>query len=158
NFTAPGTYVFDFIHTGSGVTLNVVPGVKIVTCDDVSFNGNVTVNGVTAANDFTVEAQSTDNHNAFRIGGSVAWVGNVDTPVGGIHIGCGGSTGSILGQLVAGQQVDLEHSLAVNGPSGGNNNQPSADKDATMNHAEKNLNNGANNSLRVHYQEDSVIG
>jgi hypothetical protein len=158
NFTAAGTYVFDNIHTGNGVTINVVPGVKIISCGEVYFGGTVALNGVTQASDFSVEAQSTDNHNAFRIGGGVVWVGNVYTPFGGIHIGSGGTTGSVSGQLVAGGQVDLEHSLAVTGPGGGHNNQPVANKDATMEHAAKNENNGANNSIQVHYQEDSVIG
>ena len=158
NFTTPGNYSFTSIHGGNGSFLNAVPGVKIFVCNQFDFGGLTVGPSTLQQNDLSVEAQSTDNHNAFRIGGGADWIGNVYTPNGGIHIGSGGTTGTVLGQLIAGQQVDLEHGLVVQGPGGGSNNQPASDKDATMSHAAKNENNGANNSLRVHYQEDSVIG
>jgi hypothetical protein len=158
NLTAPGNYFFTSIHAGNGGVMNATPGVKIYTCGEFSWGGLKVFPVTLQQNDVSVEAQSNDDHNAFRIGGGVQWVGNVYTPNGGIHLGSGGTTGTVLGRLVAGQQVDLEHSLVVQGPGGGGHNQPSAGKDATMGHAAKNENNGANNSLRVHYQEDSLVG
>jgi hypothetical protein len=158
NFTSPGTYKFNSIHTANGVTINAVPGVKLLVCDSFQLGAGVSVLPTTLQpGDFTVEVHGNDTHNAFRLGGNPAWIGNVYTPNGGIHIGSGGSNGSVKGQLVAGGQVDLEHSLTVTGGGGGGGGG-GADKDATLNHAAKNENNGANKSLRVKYQEDSVIG
>jgi hypothetical protein len=156
DLTAPGNYFFDSIKAGGGSTINAVPGVHVFVCDAATF-GSITVLGVTAGQ-FSIEVQSSDPENAFRAGGSSAWVGDVFAPNGGIHVGSGGSTASVDGRLTAGQVVDIEHGVVVQAPGGGPGPQDAPPKDATLFHGAKNENNGANNSILVKVQLASVIG
>jgi len=158
NFAAPGNYYFNSISGGSGSVINAVPDVHVFVCNTVTF-GSVTVGPATLTNaDFTLEAQGTDDHNTVRAGGGTTWIGDIFTPNGGIHIGSGGSTASVLGHLWAGGQVDIEHGVVVRVESVGHTNGGSAEKDATLLHGQKVENNGANNSLETHYQVASVVG
>jgi hypothetical protein len=158
NLSAPGNYYFNSISTGNGAVVNAVPGVHVFVCNTVTF-GSVNVLPATLTNtDFTLEAQGTDHHNTVRAGGGSQWIGDVFAPNGGIHIGSGGSTASVLGHLWAGGQVDIEHGVVVKSEATGHTNGGAAEKDATLLHGQKVENNGANNSLETHYQVASVVG
>jgi len=153
NLTGAGNYYFNSITAGNGMRINAVPGVKLFLCGAFDVGTVIVGPASLLAPDFEVEAQSNDIHNAFSIGGASSWIGNVFTPNGGIHIG---NSSSVQGSLHAGGVVDLEHSTTVNPPQPPP--PPVEHKDATLFHAAKNLNNGANNSLRVRYQLSSIIG
>lgn len=156
--TGAGNYFFDSISTGHGATINIAaPGVHVFVCGAATFGSVEVLPTSLGVGDVTVEVQSNDIENAFRAGGGSAWIGDVFAPNGGIHIGSGGAVSSFVGSLHALTVVDIEH--GVDGHNGGGDHHlPPPGKDATLLHANKNTNNGANLSLRVKYQVSTLVG
>lgn len=155
NLTAPGNYVFQSIKVGHGATINAKPGTNVVVCGGAIFGSAKVLPTSLGRDQFRMFVLGTDAENAFRIGGGSRWIGDVVALEGGIHVGGGGSTTTVMGRLIAQQIVDLEHGVTVVATTV---KIPGSQKNATLLHGTKNENNGANNSLLVRYQVATLVG